>query len=196
MRTNPFTASSFLLAALCLSLPFASLKAAENHEIDPMHSTVLLKVKHLGASTAWGRINTLSGYVQLDPADAAKSKVSLTAYVNSLDTNNQKRDAHLKGPDFFNAQQFPEVTFNSTAVTKKDDTHYEVTGNFTVLGVTKPVTTTVEVVGSGKNRQGETVTGFDTSFTIKRSDFGMNFMVGPLGDDVTIMVSLETVKRG
>ena len=145
-------------------------------------------------SNFYGRFNDVSGTVVLDKADPSKSSVELTIPVESVDTHNEKRDQHLKSPDFFNAKQFPVMTFKSKQVESSGDT-YKVTGDFTLHGVTKPLTLEIKKVGEGKGMEGEIRGGGETHFTIKRSDYGMNFMQGPLGDEINIVVSLEGIKQ-
>ena len=114
--------------------------------------------------------------------------------MESVDTKNEKRDQHLKNADFFNAKQFPVMTFKSTKVEGSGDT-YKVTGDLTLHGVTKPLTLEIKKGGEAKGMEGEIRGGGETKFAIKRSDYGMNFMQGPLGDEINIVVSLEGVKQ-
>ena len=137
---------------------------------------------------------TLKGTVVFDQADPSKSSVDLTIPVESVDTKNEKRDQHLKSADFFNAKQFPVMTFKSTKVEGSGDT-YKVTGDLTLHGVTKPLTLEIKKGGEAKGMEGEIRGGGETKFAIKRSDYGMNFMQGPLGDEINIVVSLEGVKQ-
>jgi polyisoprenoid-binding protein YceI len=118
----------------------------------------------------------------------------LSVPIDSLDTHFPKRDQSLKSPDYFNAKQFPTITFKSTKVEGSGDT-FKVSGDFTVHGVTKPLTVDFKKVGEGKGLQGEARAGGETRFTIKRSDFGMNFMQGAVGDEITIILSLEGEKQ-
>jgi polyisoprenoid-binding protein YceI len=137
---------------------------------------------------------TCRGKVVLDKSDPSKSSIEVTIPVESLDTKNEKRDQHLKSPDFFNAKQFPVMVFKSKQVEASGDTH-KVTGDLTLHGVTKPLTLTIKKGGEGKGMEGEIRGGGETRFAIKRSDFGMNFMQGPLGDDVVVFLSLEGIKE-
>ena len=115
--------------------------------------------------------------------------------VESIDTHNAKRDQHLKSPDFFNAKQFPAITFKSKQVKKSSKDTYEVTGDLTIHGVTRPVTVKVTNTGSGKDPMGANRIGFETIFTIKRSDFGMKFMLGPVSDEIRLIVSIEGIRQ-
>jgi polyisoprenoid-binding protein YceI len=164
--------------------------AADAFQVDAVHSSVLFRVKHMNVSYTYGRFNDVSGHFLLDEADPSKSLFDLTVKSESIDTANTKRDNHLKGTDFFNAKQFPTITFKSKSV-KKGDSGYDVTGDLTLHGVTKPVTFRVASTGTGRGMIGGTLAGVEASVVIKRSDFGMTFMVGPVGDEVTVTVALE-----
>lgn len=180
-------------SALCLE---AGARAAEESlQIDGVHSTMVFKIKHLGTANFYGRFNDISGKLVLGSGDPAKDSMEVQVKAESVDTGNEKRDQHLKGPDFFNAKQFPAIAFKSKAVKADGDKGYQVNGELTLHGVTKPLEVKVERVGSSKDaRMGER-SGFETTFTIKRSDYGMKTMVGPLGDEVQITLSVEAVKK-
>ncbi|HEX5053969.1 MAG TPA: YceI family protein [Planctomycetota bacterium] len=162
--------------------------------VDPVHSSVVFRVKHANASWFQGTFDKISGEVSLDPANAAAGKVALTIPVDSIDTNDGKRDAHLAGPDFFNAKENPSIVFTSTKIAKKSDTMLDVTGELAMAGKKKSITLSVEKTGEGEF-MGKRV-GWMTTFTIKRSDFGMTYGVDKnvLGDDVTLMIALETAQ--
>jgi polyisoprenoid-binding protein YceI len=161
-------------------------------KVDPVHSAVLFKILHMGASNVWGRFNGFSGSMTLDEANPTGSALNFEVKSESVDTNNEKRDQHLKGPDFFNAKQFPAISYKGKGVKKSGEGSYEASGDLTLHGVTKPLTLKVEKVGTGKGPGGP-VTGFETTFTIKRSDFGLGATFKPpmLGDEVTITASVE-----
>lgn len=182
-----------LLAVLFASTLSAAAWAGETFVIDPVHSTVIFKNHHFNAGYVYGRFNNIGGSFTLDD-DASKSSVSATVAVDSVDTANKGRDDHLKGPDFFNAKQFPEITFKSTSVSGSGD-KLEVVGDLTLHGVTKSVTVVLNKTGLGKGMKGETRAGLEGSFTVKRTDFGMDKMVGPSGDEVTLIIALEGVKQ-
>lgn len=191
MKTSVFSA---LLAASVLAA--GSLRAEEVvYEIDPVHSVVLLKVRHLGLADTYGRFNQMAGEVRYNEAEPEKSKINFTVQAASIDTANADRDKHLRGPDFFNAAEFPELIFKSTKVVKKDDDEYEVTGDFTVRGETRPATFEFEFGGTGKGMQGEERFGGGTKFKVKRSDFGIDYLPQALGDEVEVIVSVEGVKK-
>ena len=186
-------AAGFIIAGALLIAPRASF-AQDTYAIDPAHSVVIFKINHLGMSDFYGRFNDISGSITVDPADAAKSKVNVEIKVAGADTHEAKRDEHLKGPDFFNSKQFPKITFESTGITKTGDKTFDVTGNLTVKGTTKPVTLKATKGGAGTDPWGKQRMGFNAEVTVKRSEFGVNFMPDKLGDDVTLLVSVEAVK--
>ena len=129
-----------LFSVVLLLIGFAApVQAADNYSIDPMHSGVHFKIQHIGLSWIHGRFNNYAGTFTIDADDASKCSFELKINTESIDTNNSKRDAHLRSPDFFNAKQFPAISFESTGVKAIKD-GYEVTGNLTMHGVTKPAT--------------------------------------------------------
>jgi polyisoprenoid-binding protein YceI len=164
--------------------------AADAFQVDTVHSSVLFRVKHMNVSYTHGRFNDVSGNFLLDEADPSKSVFDLTIKSESIDTASTKRDNHLKGTDFFNSKQFPTITFKSKSV-KKVDSAYDVTGDLTLHGVTKSDTFRLSPTGTGKGMTGGALAGVEASVVIKRSDFGMTYMVGPVGDEVTVTVALE-----
>lgn len=184
-----------VLSLLAFSLlPLTTIQAAETFEIDPIHSSVVFKVRHLNVADFYGRFNEIKGTVSFDKDSPEKSSVIAEVPVESIDTHNDKRDQHLKSPDFFNAKQFPVISFKSTKV-EKDGDDFKVTGDFTLHGVTKSVTVEFDKVGEGKGMQGELRAGGETEFKIKRSDFGMKFMPDAIGDEIEIKLSIEGVKK-
>lgn len=185
-------ATALLGGALFLS---SSAFAADTWSVDPAHSTAIFRIKHFGASWQYGRFNDLAGTLVLDDADPTRSTLELTIKTGSVDTNNTKRDDHLKGPDFFDAAQYPTMTFKSKKIAVKSANVWAVTGDMTMHGVTREVTVDLERSGTGKDPWGGTRTGAETTFTIKRSDFGVSFMPDGLGDEVRIIVSVEAVKK-
>ncbi len=174
----------------------APIRAADNYVVDGAHSGVGFKISHLGLSWIQGRFNKFSGNFMIDPNDAGKCSFALTITVESIDTNNSARDKHLRSGDFFNAEQFPAISFKSTSVkTIKDG--YQVEGDLTMHGVTKPVSFTL--VGGGKAQfpKGVERTGFTTETILKRSDFGVGKeqFASMLGDEVRITVGFEGTKK-
>ncbi len=183
------------LVALALTLVVAlPSSAADNYAVDEAHTSVSFQVGHLGISMIHGRFNEVSGEFSLDKASPGSSSFSMTIKTQSVDTANKKRDDHLRSPDFFNVKQFPTITFKSTSV-KAAGEGYEVRGDFTLHGVTKPVTFKLTGGRTAEFPKGTQRIGFSTELTIKRTDFGMDRLVGPAGDDVKIQVSFEGVRK-
>lgn len=171
---------------------------ADTYKIDPAHSSAVFKVNHLGASNVYGMMPKVTGSITFDEGDNSKNAIDITIDATSVSTFNNARDKHLSGPDFFNSKQFPAITFKSTSWKKTGDSTYEITGDFTMIGVSKEIKVTAEHIGFGKNRAGKALTGFESTFTIDRTDFKMNYGVaerGGLGKDITITISFEAVKQ-
>jgi polyisoprenoid-binding protein YceI len=178
------------LAAVAVSAPAAQ---AQSYKIDPVHSTLMYRVKHMNVSYSYGRFDDIGGTITMD-ADPAKSKIEFTAKVASVNTGNKQRDGHLTSAAFFNAAQHPTIKFVSTKVAKAGD-GYDVAGNLTMHGVTKPIRFKLEPTGTGKDMQGKALAGFESTLAVKRSDFGMTQMIGPVADDVKVIVSVESIQQ-
>jgi polyisoprenoid-binding protein YceI len=136
------------------------------------------------------------GTFTIDESDPTKSTFSVELTVEKIDTNNDKRNAHLKSPDFFNAKQYPKITFKSTSVKKgQGDNMLEVTGDLTMHGVKKPSTVQVELTGKGEFPPTVKRAGVEANFVVKTSDFEIKGMPGALSDEVKVVVSLEGIKQ-
>ncbi|MBA2481918.1 MAG: YceI family protein [Planctomycetes bacterium] len=182
--------------ALILSTAIGvSAYAEDTFVVDGVHSAALFRINHFNIGNFYGRFNDVGGTIVWNAADVTKSTVSFTIKADSIDTNNAKRDQHLKGPDFFDAKQFETATFTSTSIKAVDAKNMEVTGDLTVHGVTKPVTAKVVLVGEGKGPAGEPRIGFEATFDLKRTAHGMTFMSDKLGDDVHVIIAAEGVKK-
>jgi len=168
--------------------------SADTYAIDPGHSAALFSVSHLGISNTHGRFNGIDGTLTWDATDPTKSAISITIKTDTVDTANEKRDQHLRAPDFFNAKQMPTATFVSKTFTKIDDSNFSVTGDLTLVGTTKPVTVKVKKIGEGKDPWGGYRIGFETSFSIKRADFNIKGVPG-VGEDVALTFGLEGIKK-
>ncbi len=186
---------SVLLTTLLLTLGAGSSKAESTYGVDNAHSSVIFRIKHINVSYVYGRFNEISGGFVLDEADGSKSTLNIEIKTNSIDTNSPDRDKHLKSPDFFNVKQFPTSTFKSTSIKTVSAGKFEVTGDLTINGVTKPVTFTLTKSGEGDSPFKDHRLGFETNFTIKRSDFGIKFMPELLEDNVWLLISVEGVRK-
>jgi polyisoprenoid-binding protein YceI len=170
--------------------------SADNYRIDPVHSGVNFHVLHEGVSYIPGRFNQFSGELKLDRTDPARSSFRMTIELGSVDTNNEKRDKHLKGPDFFNAVEFPRINFTSTAV-KKIYGGYLVTGDLNLHGKTHQVSF---VLGGGRVTQnlktGLERTGYTTQFKVRRSDYGIgpSFLDAAISNEIVVTITIEAEK--
>src|SRR4029077_13585664 len=153
---KPLTLVVALVSAFVLSA-----NAADTFKIDPVHSFVMFRVQHLGIANTYGRFNDISGTVVFDKDNPAKSSVELAVPIESLDTHNSIRDKSLKSPDFFDAKQFPTMTFKSTEVEGSGDM-LKVSGDLTIRGVTKPLTVDFKKGREGKGVFGEMRGGGET----------------------------------
>lgn len=182
---------SMRILLFCLPFFFAAGFAggADSYKLDPVHSTVVFKIKYLGTFWFQGRFNEINGKVLFDETEPEKSKVSFVVNAGSIDTASAARDAHLKSKDYFNTDAYPAITFVSTSVKQTGKETYDVNGNLTLLGVTKPLTVTTAFEGKGKDLQGVQKIGFQTTFTINRCEFGMTAGRMLVGDEVTLIVS-------
>ncbi len=190
--------TSLALTVMISSLANAEVKyAPSSYQIDPMHSKIGFEIPHLVISTVEGKFTKYDGTVEL--ADKfEKSKVNVVVDMNSIDTSVQKRDDHLKSPDFFDAAKFPNMKFESTGLTGTPD-NFKMTGNLTIKGVTKKVVLDGKYLGSVKDGYGQDKTAFQAKTKISRKDFGLtwNKMVeaGPtVGDEVTIDLRIQAAK--
>lgn len=186
--------------ASALALFASSLLAAEVYTVDRTHSEVSFKVRHLIAKTP-GRFNSFSGVVVFDEKNPSASSVEFTIDASSIDTAHQNRDKHLRSDDFFAVETHPVITFMSTSIRRKSDTDYDVTGDFTMRGVTKRITLPVTITGRMKDAQGRNRIGFETATKINRKDYGIEWNRSLdqggvlLGDDVEISINLSTVEQ-
>ncbi|MGY4383324.1 polyisoprenoid-binding protein YceI [Pedobacter sp. UYP24] len=165
--------------------------------IDPAHSFVNFSVKHLGISFVDGSFKKFDGTVVAAKPDLTDAKISFTVDVNSISTNVEQRDNHLKSNDFFNAETYPNMTFESTAFKKLSGNNYELSGKLTIRDVTKDVKFAV-VFGGTKDAMGTTKAGFSAVTTINRFDYNINYDLAAggasVGKDVKISLNLEFAK--
>jgi len=188
-----FISAAVLFASLTSVPAFAAPVA---YKVDPAHTSVAFIVNHLGFSNLIGRFNTSAADLSFDKDAVEKSSLSVTIDAASVDTNHAKRDEHLRSPDFFNAKEFPKLTFKSSKIEKTGDNTGTLTGDFTMLGVTKPVVLTVTFNKEGVSAASKMETaGFSARGTIKRSDFGMKYGVPYIGDDIQLLIEAEAIKN-
>jgi polyisoprenoid-binding protein YceI len=183
----------FIVAALAL-LPIKSIMAAD-YTIDPAHTFVSFAINHLGFSTMRGKFDRQSGSLQFDPA-AKQASVTIEIDASSIDTGHGKRDAHLQSPDFLNAVENPTITFKSTGATWNGDKPATLTGDLTILGVSKPVTLTITSMNCGPNPFSKKETcGFDATASITRTDYGVNYGAPAIGEVLDLQIEVEAIKN-
>lgn len=185
-----------LITALALTslanFSFAAI-APGSYVIDSAHTSVNFSVDHMGYTKLSGRFNDISGNIEISNKNSSSLSVIITTA--SIDTNHSKRDEHLRSPDFFNSKQFPEIKFFSPLSSKKNHENGKIMGEIEILGVTKPVELTLVKGNEGKDPWGLYRIGYTASTVIKRSDFGMNFMQGGVGDDITLVIQVEATRK-
>ena len=169
--------------------------------IDPGHTVAEFGVKHLMVSTVKGRFTGVSGTIELDEQDVTRSRVDVAIDVATVNTHDEKRDAHLRSDDFFAAEQFPRITFTSTKVEPNGKDRLNVSGDLTIRGVTLPVTLDVEFNGRATAPWGSEVIAYSAATTINRKDFGLAWNVAleaggvAVGDKVKIAIEAEAIKQ-
>ena len=169
--------------------------------IDPTHSEIGFKIKHLMISSVTGKFTEFNATVETQGDDFTTSKINFSAPVSSISTNNEQRDAHLKNADFFDADNYPHLTFESTRFKKLDDENYKLEGILTIRGISKPVFLDVEFGGTTTDPWGGTRAGFSVRGKINRSDYGVSFgMVSEtggllLGEEVKLSAEVQFVKQ-
>ena len=186
-----------LIAGLSLCAP---VFASDTYVIDNNHSDATFRVRHF-VSRVSGRFNEMSGEVVIDEEEPSKSSVAFTIRTGSIDTANQRRDGHLKSADFFDVENHPEITFQSTGITKSGEGEFEVEGELTIRGVSKTVVFPVEFLGFATDNRGNDKAGFSLRTRINRKDYGMVWNRAldtggvVLGDEVDIEINLELNKK-
>jgi polyisoprenoid-binding protein YceI len=184
----------FVAILLCLGAIFPAA-GADTFDIDPVHSVAVFRIKHLGVSYTYGLFPNLTGSFTFDAEDPAACAIEVTASLSEMTTRNTDRDTHLRSEDFFDAAKHPAITFKSTEWKALEDGQYEVTGDLTLLGVTRSVTVPVEWVGRAVDPRGDDRCGFDANLAIKRSDFGMDGFLDMIGDEVRLHIGIEGIRQ-
>jgi len=169
--------------------------------LDPMHSEVQFKVKHLVISTVSGFFKSFEGSLETSNDDFTDAKIDFSLDINSIDTNQSQRDEHLKSGEFFDAEKYPKVTFKSTSFKKSGDDEYKLKGDLTIKGITNPVTLDVEFGGSAADFYGNTKAGFEITGKINRKEFGLTWdgvtEAGSvvLGQDIKLLINVQFAKQ-
>jgi len=171
-----------------------------DYGIDPAHSIIGFSIRHLEINWVEGRFKDFTGVIHFDEKDVTRSTVEFSAKVESIDTGIEPRNKHLRTPDFFDVEKYPEMTFKSTGVERKGKGGYVLNGDLTLKGVTKQVALPFTITGAVKDPWGNTRFGIDAHTKISRRDFGVNYgnaLPGggfDVGNEVTINLQLEAVK--
>lgn len=184
---------AFLIFTLSITLSFAQT----SWKADPMHSRISFSITHLGIADVTGLFKTYKVTTSSTKADFSDAVFDLSVDVATIDTDIEMRDTHLKTPDFFDVAKFPKMTFKSTSIKKSSKNKYKLTGDLTLLGITKPVTMDLWYRGTTVNPQSKATTaGFLLTGSIKRSDFnlGAKYPASGLSDNVTIKADGEFIK--
>lgn len=169
--------------------------------LDPMHSEVQFKVKHLVISTVTGSFRKFEGRVVTENEDFQDSEIDFSLDVDSIDTTQESRDQHLKSAEFFDAATYPKITFKSTSLTKASGSDYKLDGNLTIRDVTKPVILDVEFGGSAADFYGQTKAGFEINGKINRKDFGLTWEgiteAGSIvvGEEIKLIINAQFTKQ-
>lgn len=184
-------------AALAISALVGSANAADNYKIDPNHTNILFIVDHLGFANMIGQFQSFEGSFTFDGKSLEGASVKLTVKTDSVDTDHEARDKHLRSPDFFNVQEFPEMTFVSTGFESTGEKTAKMTGDLTLLGVTKPLTLDLTFNKADKFPMDPNVfiAGFSAKGTINRLDYGMKYAAGAIGDNVGLWIEAEGIKQ-
>jgi polyisoprenoid-binding protein YceI len=179
-----------LVTVLASTALAPAARAADEYQIDPIHSVIIFRIGHMDAGVFYGRFNSPTGSFAWDEQNPAASRFQAQVKAADFDSGNEKRDQHVRGPDFLSAKEFPTIAFKSTSVKPADGSRFQVAGELTLHGVTKPVTLTLEKIGSANNR-----TGFEGVMEVKRSDFGIKGVQG-VADGVRLIIAFEGIKKG
>ncbi len=188
-----------ILTALVLMLGVATATAQGTYAVDTVHSNVTFKVRHLMAKVT-GEFTEFDGTIVADFENLDQSSVEFVIKTASIDTKNEKRDGHLRSADFFDAEQYPEITFKSSKITRFDSDTFAVVGTLTVRGVSKEVILSVDFLGE-MTAMGGTRAGYELSTTVNRNDYGVSWnraLEGGgflLGDEVEVAINLELIKQ-
>lgn len=178
-----------------------STQTLEKWGIDTTHSEVTFKVKHLVISTVTGKFRSFDASIESDNEDFEDAKITFEAEINSIDTNNEDRDNHLKSDDFFNAEEYPKMTFESTSFKKTGDGEYKLVGDLTIRGNTRTVELDAEYGGTVVDPYGNTKAGFEVTGKINRKEFGLTWSAVTeagnvvVSDEVKLILNVQFVKN-
>lgn len=187
--------SVLLAAGLAFGLASAAAAAPETYTLDPSHSQIVFSYNHLGFSTTTGMFSGFEGTIRFDAEDPAASSVEVAFPTASLITGWDERTAHFLTADFFGAEEAPEISFTSTAIEVTGEKTGKITGDLTINGITKPVVLEAEMTQMGEHPMAKAPwVGFNATTTIARSDFDMGQFAPFVGDEVSVLISIEAMK--
>lgn len=170
--------------------------APGSYQVDKQHLSVLFKINHMGMSTFVGRFNDVDAQLEFDPTHIENARLSAVINISSIDVNNSDLAETLRGSSWFEADKYPQALFSTTSVEKVDDTRAKFNGNLTLHGITAPVILEVTFIGGGDNMlTGRYTLGFSATTHFKRSQYGVDYLIPAVGDDVNIEVFAEFQKR-
>ena len=186
--------SAIFIGTLLTAVVCPPAQAQDTYELDNSHTSLIFSISHFNIGYIYGRFNTCSGTISMDKDTPSNSKFQFAIDTSSIDTNDEGRDKHVKGPDFFDAENHPKMEFTSESVTVVRGV-YTVKGKMKIRDVEKEVTIPLQLLGVGKGPFGNIRMGMLGKFTIKRSDYGMDKMLEGIGDDVAITFSFEAIRK-
>ena len=181
-----------------IALAFSSATHAdkvETYVIDASHSSVKFSIRHFVAKTT-GNFSDFEGTLTINHDDMTKSSVAATIQIPSVDTDSDKRDAHLQEDDYFDSASFPAITFNSTKWESADsENEFKVTGDLTIRGITKEVVLDVELLGFGEGMRGAYLSGWEATTVLDRTDFGVDGGQPAVGNEVEVTINIEAIRQ-
>ena len=194
---------SVMSAGMLLAMPVTAVadtngddeSEAAQYEIDTLHSSVVFRIKHQDVGYVFGMFRGYDGEFVFDEDNPEESSFNFTLDATSIFTNEEQRDDHLRSPDFFAAEEHPEIAFESTSVSHRGGDTYEITGDLTMRGATDEITMVADQTGTGTGREGEFRRGFMTTFAVNRMDFGVDYDPEGLGEYVRVMLSVQGVEQ-
>ena len=196
--TTTLAAAAFIGSTAFVGVNAETLaEAGGSYDIDPAHTHVAFKINHLGFADTMGQFGNVTGSFNFDAENISNSSVEVSVEVATIDSNHDKRDEHLQGDDFFKASEFPSITFVSTGIESTGDDTATMTGNVTMLGVTRSVTLDVTFRNAGPHPFNAEVfrTGWSATTVINRGDFGMAYGLPLIGEEVQLQIQVEGSRK-
>jgi len=192
---NKFISSLLLIIVSCLLSNLSLADEAVRYNIDTSHSSVEFSIRHFVAKTT-GDFSQFNGFIDVDIDHPEENYAEATIHIASIDTNSEKRDAHLQEEDYFNSENHPLISFKSTKWVPTEDTNtFLVTGELSMNNVSKDITMTVELLGMGPGMHGRYLSGWEAKTTINRTDWNINGGLGAVGETVDITINIEAIRE-